>query len=137
MKQIYNIINPVKLIMNNVVFHKNFPIATEFTMNEEKKKSSLRIEIDKAVSVIRTHTETETPIAIILGTGLGKLAETIKTEIVIPYGDIPGFPISTVESHQGKLIIGKLGGKSVVAMQGGFITMKDTPCSKSLSRCAS
>lgn len=89
-------------------------------MNEEKKNNSMRLEIEKAVSMIRTHTSTETPIAIILGTGLGKLAETIKTEVVIPYSEIPGFPVSTVESHKGKLIIGKLGEKSVIAMQGRF-----------------
>lgn len=59
-------------------------------------------------------------IGIILGTGLGKLAESIEAECVIPYGEIPHFPISTVESHQGKLIYGNLEGKKVVAMQGRF-----------------
>lgn len=59
-------------------------------------------------------------IGIVLGTGLGKLAEEIDTQYAINYQDIPHFPISTVESHSGKLIFGYLGGKKVVAMQGRF-----------------
>lgn len=58
--------------------------------------------------------------AIILGTGLGKLAEKIEKLLVIPYNDIPNFPVSTVEGHSGQLIFGKLGGKDVLAMQGRF-----------------
>jgi purine-nucleoside phosphorylase len=59
-------------------------------------------------------------VGIILGTGLGQLIENIDVEIEIPYEAIPFFPISTVETHKGKLIVGKLSGKSVVAMQGRF-----------------
>ncbi len=59
-------------------------------------------------------------VGIILGTGLGALAKEIKAEAVIDYAEIPHFPLSTVESHQGKLIFGTLGGKNVVAMQGRF-----------------
>jgi purine-nucleoside phosphorylase len=59
-------------------------------------------------------------IGIILGTGLGGLVKEIKKEIVIDYGKIPHFPISTVESHDGKLIFGRLSGKKIVAMQGRF-----------------
>jgi purine-nucleoside phosphorylase len=62
----------------------------------------------------------EPTIGIILGTGLGALADEIQKESVIDYGDIPHFPISTVESHHGKLIFGSLGRKNVVAMQGRF-----------------
>jgi purine-nucleoside phosphorylase len=58
--------------------------------------------------------------AIILGTGLGRLAADIETPAVIEYADIPGFPLSTVESHAGRLLCGTLGGKTVVAMQGRF-----------------
>lgn len=58
--------------------------------------------------------------AIILGTGLGELANEIDDKREISYEDIPNFPISTVEGHSGKLIIGKLGGKEVLAMQGRF-----------------
>jgi purine-nucleoside phosphorylase len=57
-------------------------------------------------------------VAIILGTGLGGLAEEIAVEIAIPYDEIPGFPLSTVESHAGRLLLGRLRGKPVVAMQG-------------------
>jgi len=59
-------------------------------------------------------------VGIILGTGLGKLVESIQVEVSIPYSVIPNFPIATVESHAGKLIYGTLAGKKVVAMQGRF-----------------
>jgi len=59
-------------------------------------------------------------IGIILGTGLGGLVKFIKKEHVIDYSDIPNFPVSTVESHHGKLIFGKLSGKKIIAMQGRF-----------------
>jgi purine-nucleoside phosphorylase len=58
--------------------------------------------------------------AIILGTGLGALGATIDDVHVIDYGDIPGFPLSTVESHSGRLLLGSLGGKRVAALQGRF-----------------
>ena len=58
--------------------------------------------------------------AIILGTGLGHLAEKIEKLAAIPYADIPHFPVSTVEGHHGQLIFGKLGGKDVMAMEGRF-----------------
>ena len=59
-------------------------------------------------------------VGIILGTGLGGLVNEIEVDVRIPYGDIPNFPVSTVEGHSGQLIFGKLGNKSVVAMQGRF-----------------
>ena len=62
----------------------------------------------------------ETKIGIILGTGLGDLAYSITEKTEIPYEQIPHFPLSTVEGHNGKLIIGKLGGKTILAMQGRF-----------------
>lgn len=58
--------------------------------------------------------------AIILGTGLGRLADEIVIEQEFPYSEIPNFPQSTVEGHSGKLLLGKLGGKDVLAMQGRF-----------------
>lgn len=75
---------------------------------------------DEAVSYIRNETGLQPEYLLILGTGLGQLADEIETEHVISYSDIPHFPVSTVESHAGKLIFGKLGGKEVVAMQGRF-----------------
>ena len=59
-------------------------------------------------------------VGIILGTGLGGLVEKIEIEHSIPYSEIPNFPVSTVEGHSGRLIMGVLGGKKVVAMQGRF-----------------
>jgi purine-nucleoside phosphorylase len=64
------------------------------------------------------HTQPKT--AIILGTGLGKLADEITEKNEVPYTDIPHFPVSTVEGHSGKIIFGKLGGKEIMAMQGRF-----------------
>ncbi|GAI17283.1 unnamed protein product, partial [marine sediment metagenome] len=58
--------------------------------------------------------------AFILGTGLGRLAEDIEEKEIIPYSEIPNFPVSTVQSHSGNLVLGKLGNKEVVAMQGRF-----------------
>ena len=57
---------------------------------------------------------------IVLGSGLGKLADRISDPVVIPYKDIPGFPVSTAVGHKGNFIAGELGGKFVVAMQGRF-----------------
>lgn len=82
--------------------------------------TDLRRTIDEAVKFIRTKTNAKPPIGIILGTGLGGLAKEIKKEVMIDFEKIPHFPVSTVESHKGKLIFGKLAGKSVVAMQGRF-----------------
>lgn len=82
--------------------------------------SDLRQKIQEAVKHIRTKTQEEYPIGVILGTGLGALAKEIEVDFSLDYGDIPYFPISTVESHQGRLIFGTLAGKKVVAMQGRF-----------------
>lgn len=78
-------------------------------------------EINQAVDYIKSKIGDIKPtVGIVLGSGLGKLAEQISDSIVIPYSEIPGFPISTAIGHKGNLIIGKLGGKTVVAMQGRF-----------------
>src|SRR5688500_11991598 len=82
--------------------------------------SPQRAAIDAAVSAIRARTNAMPGIALILGTGLGGLARQIERPVVIEYTDIPGFPTSTVESHAGRLLVGTLGGKSIVAMQGRF-----------------
>lgn len=82
--------------------------------------SSQRAAIDAAVRAIRQHTPAEPSVALILGTGLGGLARQIERPVIIEYAAIPGFPASTVESHAGRLLIGTLAGKTVVAMQGRF-----------------
>ncbi len=82
--------------------------------------SKLISNIDETLEVIRKHTKENYPIGIILGTGLGGLVKEIDVKHQINYEDLPHFPISTVESHHGKLIFGKIIGKNVVAMQGRF-----------------
>jgi len=76
--------------------------------------------ITQAVGYIKSICSTEPSVGIILGTGLSTFTEEIKIEAEIFYGDIPHFPLSTVEGHSGKLIFGELGGKKVVAMAGRF-----------------
>jgi len=76
--------------------------------------------IDEAAAAVRSRFAAHPDVAIILGTGLGRLADEIDVRAVIEYEDIPGFPLSTVESHAGRLLCGTLGGKPVVAMQGRF-----------------
>ena len=73
------------------------------------------------INFIESHTGKYMPEwGIILGTGLGKLVNEIDIDHILEYKDIPGFPLSTVESHQGRLIFGRLAGRRVVAMQGRF-----------------
>ncbi len=76
--------------------------------------------IKAAAGVVRTRTSLKPGVGIILGTGLGALAEEIDVEASIPYEEIPGFPLSTVETHAGRLLLGRLGQRPVVAMQGRF-----------------
>jgi purine-nucleoside phosphorylase len=76
--------------------------------------------IHKTANYIKKESSFNPEIGIILGTGLGGLVKEINIKKSISYKDIPNFPVSTVEGHQGKLIFGELGGKNVVAMQGRF-----------------
>lgn len=73
-----------------------------------------------AKTFIENKSKTRPEYGIILGTGLGKLVDSIQIEAVIPYETIPHFPLSTMETHAGKLIMGTLGGKQLMAMQGRF-----------------
>ena len=57
-------------------------------------------------------------VGIVLGSGLGKLAETVKDPVVIPYKNIPGFPVSTAIGHKGNFLVGEVGGKTAIMMQG-------------------
>lgn len=74
--------------------------------------------IQQAVAYVRTRTKTKPRFGLVMGTGLGEMADEIEAEAVVPYGDIPFFVESTSVGHQGNLVIGKLGGQSVVSMQG-------------------
>src|SRR2546426_2257173 len=76
--------------------------------------------IPDAVRAVQARTKLVPDVAIILGTGLGALADEVTVETRIPYGEIPGFPLSTVESHAGQLLVGTLAGRPVAAMQGRF-----------------
>ena len=76
--------------------------------------------ISKAADYIKSKIDLKPEIGIILGTGLGSLAEYIENPVVIEYKDIPEFPVSTVIGHAGRLLIGTLEGKKVIAMQGRF-----------------
>jgi purine-nucleoside phosphorylase len=82
--------------------------------------ASLYDRAQAAAEVIRGRAALEPDVAIILGTGLGGLAREIAIETELPYSGIPGFPLSTVETHAGKLLLGRLAGRPVVAMQGRF-----------------
>ena len=76
--------------------------------------------VEASAAAVRARFNRPIDVAIILGTGLGGLATEMTVEARIEYGDIPHFPLSTVESHAGRLLCGTLGGKTVVAMQGRF-----------------
>lgn len=82
--------------------------------------STLIQNINETLQVIRDKTDRNYSVGIILGTGLGGLVKEIDVDFLIDYADLPHFPLSTVESHHGKLIFGKIGDKNVVAMQGRF-----------------
>jgi len=81
---------------------------------------SLYDRVQAAAGVVRGRSALVPEIGIILGTGLGGLAREIAVEAEVPYAEIPGFPLSTVETHAGRLLLGRLGGRPVVAMQGRF-----------------
>lgn len=76
--------------------------------------------IADAVEAVRARTGLVPEVAVVLGTGLGGLARAMRVEAEIGYDAIPGFPLSTVESHTGRLLLGTLGARRVVAMQGRF-----------------
>ena len=78
------------------------------------------IKMNETVDFIKSKITNIPKIAIILGSGLGSLADDIEEKTIIPYKDIPNFPISTVAGHKGELIFGKLSGVSIIAMNGRF-----------------
>ena len=82
--------------------------------------ATYQAQVQAAAEAVRAATEMVPRLGMILGTGLGKLAEEIDVEVDIPYDDLPHFPVSTVESHHGRLLFGALRGIPVVAMQGRF-----------------
>jgi purine-nucleoside phosphorylase len=77
-------------------------------------------DVQEATEAVRQRWRGTPEVGIILGTGLGALASEIEAEAVIPYPELPHFPHSTVESHKGQLVCGRLCGRSVIAMEGRF-----------------
>src|SRR3712207_3961479 len=84
----------------------------------EKSKNASKL--NEGISYIRSVTDLVPDIALVLGSGLGDLAEEIQNPVIIKYSDIPGFMNSDVEGHKNQLVIGNLCGKCVLAMQGRF-----------------
>ena len=82
-----------------------------------KTKYSIE-DMDRIADEIRSKISTQPGIGLILGSGLGALSESVQEPIIIPYHDLPGWPISTVEGHAGELVIGTLDGKDVLVMNG-------------------
>lgn len=76
--------------------------------------------VSEAAEFIRERIKTSPEAGIVLGTGLGRLAEEIENPVIIPYEKIPHFPTSTVEGHAGELITGRLNSRNVIAMKGRF-----------------
>lgn len=83
-------------------------------------KQEMRQTIQETCDFIRKKGQPNPEIGIILGTGLGKLAERVDEDFSVPYAEIPNFPVSTVQSHAGNLLFGKLHGKNVMVMEGRF-----------------
>ena len=75
-------------------------------------------EIDKIADLIRDRITTQLKVGMILGSGLGPLAESVEDAVVIPYTDLPPWPVSTVSGHHGRLVIGELEGNATIVMQG-------------------
>ncbi len=80
--------------------------------------SELLTSVRDAAEVVRSRTRLEPEVGVVLGTGLGDFARALDTETVIPYASIPGFPVSTVESHAGELHLGRLAGRAAAVMKG-------------------
>ncbi len=101
---------------------KNIQLGSDNTKRRERAETmeNLFDKVADAAGFIKSKTNITPSIGIILGTGLGALADAIKVEDTIAYDDIPHFPVSTVESHHGRLLLGTLKGKPIVAMQGRF-----------------
>jgi purine-nucleoside phosphorylase len=89
-------------------------------------------QMDKIIAArdyVQAHTQIRPQIAIILGSGLGALADDVQVDVAFPYSEIPGFPVSTVAGHAGQLVLGTLEGKTVVVMQGRFHYYEGYPMS--------
>ena len=113
MKGCSRFLNQKALESNHIFFRKAL-------INNKRNgiKNFMTQDLYEAVASVRAKTSLSPEIAIILGSGLGPLADEIKPDASIAYKDLPGFATSTAPGHEGKLILGTLAGKSVVAMKG-------------------
>lgn len=93
-------------------------VPMHLSAHAEAHPQTLSEQMDAAVAYIQSISSLKPEVALVLGTGLGAVAEQIEVEAEIPYDQIPGFPTTTTEHHAGKLILGTYQGKSIVAMQG-------------------
>ena len=95
---------------------------------------------DKAAAWIRTQTDLKPAIGLVLGSGLDILADLVDQPVAIPYGDIPGFPVSTALGHKGELLLGKAAQRPVLVMRGRHHTYEGwSPAQATFrqrSRCA-
>jgi purine-nucleoside phosphorylase len=99
-------------------------------MNEHEGAVGVREEIAAAVQAIRRRSELRPRLALILGSGLGGLAEAVEPDAIIPYSEIPGFPVSSVPGHAGRLLLGLLEGQRVAVMQGRIHYYEGHPMSR-------
>jgi purine-nucleoside phosphorylase len=93
---------------------------SKIQMSSTPNSSPLYERAQEAARLIRSRTDLEIPVAIVLGSGLGAFAEDLTDAVEIPYQEIPGFARSTVQGHAGRLVIGRVGDITVAAMQGRF-----------------
>ena len=94
--------------------------SAKIQMSSLPNSSTLYERAQEAARLIRTRTDVDVPVAIVLGSGLGAFAEDLSDAIEIRYDEIPGFARATVQGHAGRLVIGKAGEVTVAAMQGRF-----------------
>jgi purine-nucleoside phosphorylase len=83
--------------------------------------------LERATERVRAEYDKRPRLGVILGTGLGGLTDSIQVEVAIPYAELPGFPVSTVESHAGRLLFGQLEGRPVAGFDGRFHAYEGYP----------
>jgi purine-nucleoside phosphorylase len=94
------------------------PVTTTVSLHPQVLE--MRQKVQEAAAYIKSKISVKPRIAVILGSGLGELADEVENAVAIPYGEIPNFPVSTAPGHAGRLVIGTLAGQPVMLMQGRF-----------------
>lgn len=82
--------------------------------------TDIRTKVQEAADSLKPHLKGKEAIGLILGTGLGGIVEAIDRDVAVPYGDIPHHPVCTAPGHQGRMLLGRLAGRSVIALDGRF-----------------